>query len=46
MWTKEGPEKSAKRQVEIMFNWVETMESYETVASLSPFHAHVVIRLI
>ncbi len=27
-------------------DWIETMESYETVASLSPFHAHVVIRLI
>ena len=28
-----------------MNNWIETMESYETVASLSPFHAPVVIKL-
>jgi len=29
-----------------MNNWIETMESYETVASLSPFHAPVVIDLV
>ena len=27
-------------------DWVETMESYEMVASLSPFHVPVVIELI
>lgn len=27
-------------------DWVETMESYEAVASLSPFHDPVVIELI
>lgn len=27
------------------FNWVETMESYETVVSLSPFHNATVIDL-
>ena len=29
-----------------MNNWIETMESYEAVASLSPFHDPVVIRLV
>lgn len=29
-----------------MNDWVETMESYEAVASLSPFHVPVVIDLV
>lgn len=29
-----------------MNNWIETMESYEVVMSLSPFHAPVLIKIV